>query len=489
MRAAFRALLLAFACAGRARAKITTDSARLTGEFTEHEISKFAFSVGKNPLEVTVWLDEGAEYASDELRVYGYLDDNWDEVTKATTCEEKVKLARWTAPVVLRDGAGEAGGTWAPPKGSKRWVHTRTISSSIRTHVWYFMLADCSLERYLHRVPLVHYRVMMKDGTSHLPIDEAGLKSLHAANAAAAAGLAVYLAGRAVRTFTGAAKKGGGATVHAAEVGLFLAAFADAASSWCELAHLLAYERNGTGSYFFDAWSAYAEAVCDALLALMALCIAAGWTLSSHLGDDEKIGRNPLRTETFPEKAASAAAPLAAALRAPLRQRGPAAVGALGFIGFHVALAQWSRMYDDDFDSFHDFEHPPGRIVVWLRVLLACLFVPIALRTQGCAGARLRRFYVGWAFVGTVWLLSLPLVTWFASLFAPYLRHRLVQIVTAVVQTAALAGFAALFTGRAAKTFHESSTVGDGAANLDFAPRGRAAGPKLRVAGVKVNID
>ena len=55
--------------AGRAYAKITTGVAKLTGEFTEHEVCKVAYSVGKNALELTVWLDPGKEYASDELRV------------------------------------------------------------------------------------------------------------------------------------------------------------------------------------------------------------------------------------------------------------------------------------------------------------------------------------------------------------------------------------------------------------------------------------
>ena len=170
--------------------------------------------------------------------------------------------------------------------------------------------------------------------------------------------------------------------VHAAEVLLCAAAACDALSSFFELRHLAAYASNGVGSHFSDALSAYFEALCDALLAALTLCIAAGWTLASRLGDDEKAGRGPLRDETPAEKAASAVAPLARLLRAPGVE---ASSGLLGWITLHLVLAQWSRWEGDDFDSFHDFEHWPGKLVVVVRVVLFLVLIPVALRTQACA--------------------------------------------------------------------------------------------------------
>lgn len=486
-----RSAVTAFAVAALCRVasgRIVTGSTVLTGEVTEHEIAKFAYRVGRGTYRLWAWVDE--DYASRELTAYAYLDDNWEEVLAATTCEEKVKLARWSQPVTFaRPGAGKGKAKgWSPPPKAVSWEMKRAISSSIRTHVWYFTLADCSLERFYHEVPDVKYRVELLDGGGHVPMDEQGLKSLHVLNALASFALVGYVA----RAVVGGSKKSDGAVlnVHLATFTLAWAALFDGLSSICELLHILRYESNGVGSYLFDAWAAYFEAATDSIMALLALCIAAGWTLGANLGDDEKASRSPLARETVPERAASAVAPLAQALRRPLRDRTLGGVSSAAFVLLHVALAQWSRTYDDDFSAFHDFEHPPGRCVVLIRVLLFAVFVPVALRTQACAGSRLRRFYVGWALVGGAWLLSLPLLAVIAGRVPPYARHKVIQGGTAVVQTAALAGFAGLFTGRAARVFHDASTVGDGAQNLDFAGGATASGSaKLRVGPVKLRVD
>ena len=142
------------------------------------------------------------------------------------------------------------------------------MTSSIRTHVWYFTLADCSLERYLHPVPAVHYRAEMRDGDSHLPVDENGLRPLHFFNMVTAFILVYAVGKRIALAAAGRAKKGDGdRDVHAAEVLLCAAAACDALSSFFELRHLAAYASNGVGSHFSDALSAYFEALCDALLA------------------------------------------------------------------------------------------------------------------------------------------------------------------------------------------------------------------------------
>ena len=212
---AARGLLLAAAALAPARAKVVTGEARLTGEFTEHDVVKFAFRVGRGSAALTVWTEEGDDYASDELKAYAYLDDDWDKVLRATTCDEKVKLARWSAPVDLRkDNALDAEwAPWRPPASSKFWAHRRAMTSSIRTHGWYFTLGDCSLERYLHPVPAVHYRAEMRDGDSHLPVDENGLRPLHFFNMVTAFILVYAVGKRIALAAAGRAKKGDGVSI------------------------------------------------------------------------------------------------------------------------------------------------------------------------------------------------------------------------------------------------------------------------------------
>ena len=478
------ALLAAAAVLRPAAGRVVTGSTVLTGEVTEQELCKFAYRVGRGSFKLWAWVEAGARYQSRELTAYAYLDEQWPAMLAATTCEEKVKLARWAAPVAFDGAPGDAGGAWRPPAGARAWSMRRAMTSSIRTHVWYFTLADCSLERFYHEVPAVHYRAELLDGDSHLPVDEAGLGWLHAANVAAAAAVVAWLAARAR----------GARAVHAATLGLGGAAALDALSSLFELAHVGSYAADGVGSYAADALAAYCEAACDGVLSALVLCVAAGWTAGGHLGDDEKAGRGPLAAETLAERAASAAAPVAAALRRPLAPGSRVAAAAAAWTAAHVALAQWSRVYDDDFDVFHDFEHAPGRAVVALRVALLAVFLPVALRTQACAGGRLRRFYVLWATLGGAWLLSLPAICLVARSLPAYYRHRVVSGATAAVQTAALACLALLFTGRAGRAFREASSVAGGGEDLglprggggDDAPRGAA---KLRLGPLKVRTD
>ena len=127
-------------------------------------------------MTATFWTD--TEYPDDRgLKVHAYLDDEWPAVQRAATCEEKVKFARWTGHVDL-EPSGERGDA---PSTAKDWaVVTRGISSSIRTHVWYFTVADCSLEVRYHTVPDLHYTVtMLGDGDSHLPIDQRAARATH----------------------------------------------------------------------------------------------------------------------------------------------------------------------------------------------------------------------------------------------------------------------------------------------------------------------
>ena len=103
-----------------------------------------------------------------------------------------------------------------------------------------------------------------------------------------------------------------------------------------------------------------------------------------------------------------------------------------------------------------------------VAIVLFLVLIPVALRTQPAATG-CRRFYVGWAAVGGAWALSLPLVTFVAASLPPYTRHRTVQWVCSLVQTAALVLYA-LFAGRANRAFREA-----------WSGRRRRGQPRLRV--------
>lgn len=431
-------LLLADKCLG----KVTSGSVLLDGVNTEHEMAKFSYWVGgRGSVEAKFWVEkiDDEVYSSGALTMYAYRgEDVWRQVLKMPTCEQKVSLATWKQPI------GRLG------EHSIR----KPIFQGKRTQVWFFTVADCSLEEFFHTVPVVHYRVETTGPMGrHLPTEEHGMGKLHFFNFVASGGGTVAYA------------RYNGGNMHVAVAALLFVGIADSLASFFELVHVRAYESNGTGSYFCDALSAQLEALCDATIALLLFAIGAGWTLRASLSDDEKAGRSPLRDETVWEKAASCVAPLVSVLRYPLAL--PPWILLL-YVGSHLGLAQWSRTYSDDFESFHDYEHLPGRVLVVLRLFMAAAFVPVLLHSQACAGERLRRFYVGWATVGTLWFLSLPVLSVTASLFPAHLRHSLVSGGAALSTTAALSLLALLFAGKVAPYYHAVSTVGSGDANLDF---------------------
>ena len=41
----------------------------------------------------------------------------------------------------------------------------------------------------------------------------------------------------------------------------------------------------------------------------------------------------------------------------------------------HAILAQWGRTFDDDFDTYHALEHPPGKALMILRFALGLVFI------------------------------------------------------------------------------------------------------------------
>jgi hypothetical protein len=217
-------------------------------------------------------------------------------------------------------------------------------------------------------------------------------------------------------------------TVHAAIFLVMAAAACDSFSSMFELIHLSLYSQNGIGSYVLDAVSAHLEAVCDSLVALLLLSVAAGWTLPS---DVVKVQHN-----------ASAMQKMLGGFQHPfsaLRSFTPTAVLAIIIILSHVILAQWGRIYNDDFDSYHDLEHLPGKLLMFWRILLGLGMLGCCISTRMRCPPSLQRFYLQLAVVGTMWFQSLPALTWVVNTTVPYhMRHRTVGIWGATLQTSGI---------------------------------------------------
>lgn len=452
-----------------AQAKKVSGDFRLNGVQSEKVLAKFALSpYARGSLNLT--LSSPDMYENEQfLKLHLFMDTQWSKVRKAQLCQEKIQFTQKTIPVVFDYDREDIRELWV----SKSLNIPLNQEKEKRTHYWYVVVDDCSLEQYNQddRVPTLHYEVSLLndvggniylpkqwgDGAnaemqedvklvqpSHLSADEAGNSSLHTATFILSTLIAVLLS---LTIFNQLVET---KAVHAALFLVMAAAGCDASSSFCELVHIKAYERDGVGWYFFDALSSHLEAMCDSLVAILLLSIASGWTLPSDV--------------VHPSTSQNKLQKLVQGFRNPmgaLVTAGPAGLLALAIIASHAILAQWGRIYDDDFETYHTLEHMPGRVMMVFRILLGLLLVVATVQTRQQCPASLQSFYTKLAIVGTMWFESLPFVTWVCGWAVPYyLRHPVVQGWSAMMQSMSLILLAGLVTSHSkTSAYHKMSRL------------------------------
>lgn len=398
------------------------------------------------------------------LKLHLYTDENWSKFQKATTCEEKVKLARSTQSTNFD--------YVKVPKPQWQSIIQMNMNQDkeSRTHYWYAVITDCSLE-YQYRdgkIPKIDFEINLWNDVSgpikperysespddqrkalltHLSADQSGSVFIHY--------VTLFLSGLlgVIMTFVIVSRLLNTNSAHVALLIVMAAAFLDSSSSFCEIIHLKYYESNGYGWYFMDALSSHFEAMCDALVSLVLLAIAAGWTMPSDVVHTSGVGA----TQTWMQS-------LVSGLRNPAHAFATfdkAGILGAAIILTHLILAQWGRIYNDEFDSYHDFEHLPGRILMTLRILLGLIMVAAAIQTKssGCSTS-LRHFYTSLSIVGTIWFQGLPLITWICSWAVPYyLRHPSIETYGAICQSLSIMLLAWLFVTSNSTSFHKASRV------------------------------
>ncbi|KAL3786732.1 hypothetical protein HJC23_005295 [Cyclotella cryptica] len=502
-----------------ADAKITSGFAHLSGAKTESTLVKFAVSP-QSSVSIDINITSYGMYEDEQaLRLHIYDDDDWTSVRREPLCSEKIKWADKSIPVVFdfkgkrrddRPGkkktdivdyytAHITAEIENPPPPNARFRHK---TKADRSRYFYFTIDDCSLEKYNHdnKVPDMVYTVKVMnvhrsvDGIptyDHLPADEGGIGMLLLVTLFFSGALALMLFYKFVRSI--------GGDVHVAILVVMAACGCNGISALCELVHRGQYARNGYGNYAIDALSSYFEALSDSFVALVLLSIGGGWTLPSDvLGGG--IGREGSTNKLFKgiKNPAGALLDLISC-----RGRGGERLGgivALLIIFAHVGLAQWGRTFNDDFDTYHALEHPPGRALMLLRFILGLVFVTGVgmVRSGGRCPPSLMSFLTRFALVGLSYFASLPGVAMFVGSALPYhQRHQALHLGAALVQACSLASLTWLFVGSAdASAYHRLSKVGthsDGDMTSDLvtpASNGGIARPTMwRFGKTKVRLD
>lgn len=275
---------------------------------------------------------------------------------------------------------------------------------------------------------------------SHVAADESHLNILHTVTLLVSL-LVAALLGIGVLT-----QLYDSSSVHVAMFWVLAASVADALSSLLEVVHLNLYSGNGVGSYFLDALSAHLEAICDALIMLLLLSISVGWTLAS---DIVKLQQNT----TFVQNIIGGLKSPFTALTSPNKTT----VFVVGIIVSHITLAQWGRVYNDDFDSYHDLAHFPGKVLLLLRSCVGFVFVGACYQTRVRCPLSLHGFYIKFATVGALWFFSLPVVTMIVNTFVGYhQRHFTIGVWSASCQSASIVLLSWLVTAHST-SYHKVS--------------------------------
>jgi hypothetical protein len=423
-------------------AKVVSGDFRLSGLNTEYVLGSFAISANKQGSMLVKLTSKAPYQMNKDVFVRLIRDDKWPDYQKAPSCTDKVPFSMTDEHLVQQ-------------KKHKNYVAEIAMPiinpKDQRSHYYYFVITDCSLEYVMHddAVPELHYELQAWNNGSHVSADETHLKMLHTVTLIFSGILSILLG---MTIMIQLYEK---STVHAAMFWVMAAATCDTFSSMFEIVHLSIYSQSGVGSYGLDCISAHLEAICDSLVALLLLSIAAGWTLPS---DVIAVQQN-----------ASMVQRLLGGLQSPfgaLRSFSPTAMLAIAILLSHVVLAQWGRIYNDDFDSYHDLEHMPGKLLMALRILLGLCLLICCFQTKSRCPASLHGFYLKLAIVGTLWFQSLPVLTWVVNTVVPYhLRHWTVGMWGAGLQTSGIVLLSWLVTSHST-SYHKLSHLSSAKENL-----------------------
>lgn len=450
--------------------KTTSGKFKLSGLTTEYVLGSFAVSPNKMGLLKIVFKSKEPYQMNQDLFVRLYRDDKWSDYQRAPSCTDKIPFSIANEKVIEH-------------KQKKHYEAEVSIQlnnhKEDQSHYYYFVITDCSLEFYMHddMVPQMSYTVQAWNDGSHVSAAENHLQNMHTISLILSGILAIALALAIVVQLYEKS------TVHAAMFWVMAAAACDSLASLFELIHLSLYAHNGIGSYALDAISAHLEALCDSLVALLLLSVAAGWTLPSDVIAMQQ-NATPIQR-------------LLGGLQSPfaaLTSFNSSAILAMSILLSHVILAQWGRTMNDDFDSYHDLEHLPGKILMLWRIILGLGMLVCCISTRMRCPASLQGFYSQLAIVGTLWFQSLPVLTWIVNTVIPYTsRHRTVGVWGSVLQTSGIVLLSWLVTSHSSpyhKFSHLSTTQENLTDSLANSSAGASEAPRTWKFGkAKVRLD
>mmetsp|Transcript_19642 Transcript_19642/g.27624 ORF Transcript_19642/g.27624 Transcript_19642/m.27624 type:complete len:526 (+) Transcript_19642:252-1829(+) len=448
-------------------AKKKSGKVLLTGTNSEGLLVKYAVPGhhdGRLEVNLRIPVSKGMYEDERYLRLHVFDETKWHIAKKKATCHDKVKNASGERPVRFEYKKDYQNGNKKEPFWvSNITLHRLPATSSARDapQFWYFTLTDCSLETSLHTLEtapemsydldIVHYDPKYRRVHIHASAQMDGMITLRFLDITITLLLGATLIFKLYKRATKSSHSKNihnhsSHTVHLAPLFVLAACASNISSSFLELMHIFSYSRNGIGFYTADALAAHCEAISDAILAIILLSIGNGWTLPGHISSSHS--NTTIKGNTF--------------------SRAQQIMFAIVLLA-HTLLAQWGRTFDDDFDTYHSLEHPPGRALMILRASLCIPFLlgTASVKKSGRFPDSLQSFWKAFIIVGLAWFLSLPFIMKCVNTLSPLLiprvkKHLCLNVGSAMVQICSLISLTWMFGGEeGCSAYHRLSRVND----------------------------
>ena len=401
--------LLVLLLVGLGSGKVVTPLVTLTPQSRWVYVSKFVLLDGRGIWDLKARLHNSFNETSDDrsfLHINVYPESVWEEALANTDCAAKTHISREKRIKV-------------PLNGNFSTAMKGTLNQNQRVHVWYFAVSDCEN----HLPESVKLRLELSVHTRYnteFSYEDEGLVYLYSIGTVVffigmfASVLGIYR--RFKRTdYTDWRQVCLGVAVGFQFCGLLLQSL-----------HLVIYAYNGRGVIIFDFFSQALEMFSHLLIAFVLILISTGWTL---------------KFREFPSP--DTYAPVILLL-----------------VILHLALACASKVTDDAYYKFSDYENTSGWILVTLRILLWVWFLANVRNLLKISQGKIRDFLLSFTLFSSVYFLSIPVTVFLSLLFPPYQRNAVLAVGNLFIQTIAFWLLHDLFSDKS--TYFKISTASEG---------------------------
>jgi len=375
-------------------------------------MTKFAIAPGKGEFQTRLQLNKGLGKTKVpnglNMSVFVYLDDDWDKVRSLETCEEKAQYSKLSKTIQV------------PLDGSWSDFSTGFLNQKLRTHVWFFVLADCN--NTLSQLPKANrvnweLEVFNSDG-SHFSQEEHGMISPLLIVLTVIVGFFITNSIKFYKFYR--TEESLDYPTLIITVSLFL----ELLSLVFQISHYWIFSIDGKGSTIFSFAGQALGIASQFLITCLLLLMAYGWSIKFFRFEEMDL-----------------VIPLGIVL---------------GLM--HIFIVGLGRVNDDESYRYHNYENWAGMMVMGLRVLLFGFWLYLYRETYKSTGKESEKSFFGqFGVLSSLYFMAVPAVVFFATMVvAPYWRHKFVTAGTLLLQTLTLIIFTLLFTTKSNKYYQIS---------------------------------